>query len=127
MDEKKIGRPKEMDNAKPITFKLPETLYLDLKDYASSCGQRVTDVLREFVEDLVATHKQKIAAFRRQKDKRVKAFATPSKPETPTKKSARATTKKSAAQMADAAPEMVTSDGSDGDAVKVGEGNAENS
>lgn len=125
MDEKKIGRPKEMDNAKPVTFKLPAELYDSLKDYASSCGQKVSDVLREYVEDLVATHKQKIAAFRRQKDKRVKAFA-PSKPETPTKKSARATKKKPAAQM-DAVPETVTSDGSDGDEVKVGEGNAENS
>ena len=126
MDEKKIGRPKEMDNAKPVTFKLPAELYDSLKDYASSCGQKVSDVMREYVEDLVTTHKQKIAAFRRQKDKRVKAFATPSKPETPTKKPARATKKKSAAQM-DAVPETVTSDGSDGDEVKVGEGNAENS
>ena len=121
MDEKKIGRPKEMDNAKPVTFKLPAELYDSLKDYASSCGQKVSDVMREYVEDLVTTHKQKIAAFRRQKDKRVKAFATPSKPETPTKKSARATKKKSAAQM-DAVPEMVTSDAVE---VKVGEGNAE--
>ena len=27
MDEKKIGRPKEMDDAKPVTFKLPAELY----------------------------------------------------------------------------------------------------
>ena len=120
MDEKKIGRPKEMDNAKPVTFKLPAELYDSLKDYASSCGQKVSDVMREYVEDLVTTHKQKIAAFRRQKDKRVKAFATPSKPETPTKKSARDTKKKSAVQVSDAPI-------SDAVEVKVGEGNAENS
>lgn len=123
MDEKKIGRPKEMDNAKPVTFKLPAELYDSLKDYASSCGQKVSDVLREYVEDLVATHKQKIAAFRRQKDKRVKAFATPSKPETSTKKSARTAKKNPAAQM-DAVPETVTSDAVE---VKVGDSNAENS
>lgn len=100
---KKIGRPKKMDEAKPITFKLEAELYFSLKDYAASCGQDVSEILREYVEDLIAANKTKIANFRRQKNKSVRAtFATPSKPETsPPKKSAQAPKKKIPAQMDD--------------------------
>lgn len=87
MSEKKIGRPKKMDDAKPITFKLPAELYSSLKDYASSCGQDVSEILREYVTGLVAANKTKIANFRRQKNKGVKAtFATSSKPARASKK-----------------------------------------
>ena len=120
MDDKKIGRPKEMDDAKPITFKLPAELYFSLKDYASSCGQGVSDILRELVTGLVAANKTKIANFRRQKNTGVKAtFAvtTPSKPEKPKKPARRA--KKKAVDA-----ESVTGDG---DGLKGGGDNAENS
>lgn len=91
-----MSRPKKMDEAKPITFKLPAELYFSLKDYAASCGQDVSEILRGYVTGLVAANKKKIANFRRQKNTGVKAtFATPSKPaRTPRKK-------KAAAQMDD--------------------------
>lgn len=113
MSEKKIGRPSQMQNPKPITFKLEAELKAAFEDYASSCGQKVTDILRTYVTGLVAANKTKIANFRRQKNKGVKAtFATPepSKPAKSPKK------KKDAAQV-----ESVTSDG--GDDLKVGDGN----
>lgn len=80
MDEKKIGRPKKMDDAKPITFKLPAELKASLEDFAASCGKDVSEVLRECVTGLVTANKTKIANWRL-KNKSVKATsATFSKP-----------------------------------------------
>lgn len=109
-----------------ISFRLPVKLKADIEDLAASASQDVSSILIELIGNLVAANKQRIEDFRKASAMPIikPTFANPSKPETPTKKSARATKKKSAAQI-DAAPEMVTSDGSDGDAVKVGDGNAE--
>ena len=115
--DKKIGRPKEMDGAKPITFKLPAELYFSLKDYAASCGQGVSDILREMVTGLVAANRKKIANFRRQKDSAVKATFAPLQPETAQK--SRSSKKKKPAQVDD---ETATNT----EPVKVGADDAEN-
>lgn len=88
-----MARPKKFQDPVTCSFKLERVDMNSLKDFASSCGQDVSDVLLELVTGLVAANKAKIDRFRRQKNSGVKAtFAEP----TPPKKSARTSKKKPA-------------------------------
>lgn len=76
-----MARPKKFKDPVTCSFKLEKNDLMSLKDFASTCGQDVSDVLLEFVKGLVATNKKRIEHFRRQKNSGVKAtFAATSKP-----------------------------------------------
>jgi len=68
-----MARPKKFEKPVTCSFKLEEDDLMSLKDFASTCGQDVSDVLLEFVKGLVAANKKRIEHFRRQKNTGVKA------------------------------------------------------
>lgn len=90
-----MARPKKFQDPVTCSFKLERVDMNSLKDFASSCGQDVSDVLLELVTGLVAANKERIENFHQNKNSAVKAtFAEP----TPPKKSARPSKKKKPAQ-----------------------------
>lgn len=121
MDEKKIGRPPrqfrgyEGDKIVNTSISLPSKLKAELEDLALSQGKTVTQLLiDDYAIDLVAASMQQIRRYRQYKKP---AVAVTIAPLTTPKKSARTPRKKKDAAQVD---ETVASDG---DAVKVGEGN----
>lgn len=107
-----MARPNQFKNPTTCSFKLETDDLNLLKDFASACGQDVSDLLREFVTGLVKANAEMIEEFRAQKSRAVKATfdvsATPKKSARPSKKKEK------------------TAQATSGD-VKVGDGNAENS
>lgn len=80
MVDKKSGRPPKLKNGVTRSFKLDAELDSSLKDFAASCGQDVSDILREFVTGIVAANAELIEEYRARKSAAIKAtFATPIK------------------------------------------------
>lgn len=80
-----------------ISFRLPVKLKADIEDLAASASQDVSSILIELIGNLVAANKQRIEDFRKASAMPIikPTFVAPPLP----KKSARASKKKSVAQI----------------------------